>query len=233
MQITTTAAMIKAYAILFALLATGCASVPVPRMEDPQTSAIGIQVETQAPAGIFSHKPDRIFFVRIDGEGNIEQNQVIPSNFAKDGRIYLLNAKPGKYAAVAAFRSQAGLPLAPASQPGVSVSVTVGKTGYTTYFSKELIEATKVDVGRGEVAFMGSYVVKQSVGLTDAEPIQNHYAELIAPGSSKSGFGHLLSGDYHYRGAISEAKRDRDTRTEFLRKSKDDLAEGGWGQIFR
>ncbi|MBI1887095.1 MAG: hypothetical protein HYS19_01780 [Nitrosomonadales bacterium] len=225
--------MKKAYAILFVLLVTGCASMPVPRMEDTQTSAIGIQVEAQAPVGIFSNKPDRIFFVRIDGEGNIEQNQVIPSNFAKDGRIYLLNAKPGKYAAVAAFRSQAGSPFAPAPQPGISVSVSVGKTGYTTYFSKELIEATKVDVGHGEVTFMGSYVVKQSVGLTDAEPIQNHYAELIAPGSSKSGFGHLLSGDYHYRGAISEAERDEDAKTQFLRKAKDDLAEGGWGQIFK
>lgn len=225
--------MKKAYAILPVLLVVGCASMPVPRLEDPQTSAIGIEVETQAPVGIFRNKPDRIFFVRIDGEGDITQNQIIPSNFARDGRIYLLNAKPGKYAAVAAFRSQAGAPFAPAPQSGVSVSVSVGKTGYTTYFAKELIEATKVDVGRGEVVFMGSYVVRQSVGLRDAEPIQNHYAELLAPGSSKSGIGHLLSGDYHYRGAVNEVKRDSDARTEFLRKAKDDLAEGGWGQIFK
>jgi hypothetical protein len=225
--------MKNVYAISLVLLIAGCASVPVPRVDDPQASVIGIQVETQAPVGIFSNKPDRIFFVRIDGEGDIMQNQVIPSNYAKDGRIYLLNAKPGKYAAVAAFRSQAGSPFAPAPQPGVSVSVSVGKTGYTTYFSKELIEATKVDVGRSEVAFMGNYVVKQSVGLKDAEPIQNHYAELLAPGSSKSGFGHLLSGDYHYRGTVNEAKRDSDARTDFLRKAKDDLAEGGWGQIIK
>lgn len=225
--------MKTSYAILSVLLVAGCASMPVPRMEDPQTSAVGIQVETQAPIGILSQTPDRIFFVKLDGEGDITQSQVIASNFAKDGRIYLLNAKPGKYAAVAAFRSQAGLPFAPAPQPGVSVSVSIGKTGYTTYFSKELIEATKVDVGHGEVAFMGSYIVKTSVGLRDAEPIQNHYAELLAPGAPKSGFGHLLSGDYHYRGTISEAKRDKDARTEFLRKANDDLAEGGWAQIFK
>jgi len=225
--------MKKAYGILVALLATGCASTPIPRMEDPQASAIGIQVETQAPVGIFSNNPDRVFFVRIDDEGGITQNQVIPSNYAIDGRIYLLNAKPGKYAAVAAFRSQAGSPFAPAAQPGFSVSVSVGRTGYTTYFSKELIEATTVDVGRGEIAFMGSYLVRQSLGLTDADPTQSHYAELIAPGTSKSGLGRLLSGDYHYRGAIREAKRDEDTRTEFLRRSRDDLAEGGWGQIFK
>ena len=222
--------MKKVYVILSILLITGCASMPVPRMADPQASAIGIQIKTQAPIGIFSNKPDRIYFVKLDNEGDITQNQFAPSNFAKDGRIYLLNAEPGKYAAVAAFRSQAGSPFAPAPQSGVSVSI--GRTGYTTYFSKELIEATKIDVGRGEVVFMGSYVVNQSVGLEDAEPIQNHYAELIAPGSSKSGFGHLLSGDYHYRGMVSDSKRDSDARTEFFEKARDDLEEGGWGPIF-
>lgn len=225
--------MKKAYAILSVLLIAGCASMPVPKMADPQTAVVGIQIETQVPIGIFSQKPDVVYFVKIDNEGDITQNQVIPSNFAKDGRIYLLNARPGKYAAVAAFRSQAGSPFTPAPQPGVNVSVSIGKTGYTTYFSKELIEATKVDVGPGEVVFMGSYIVKQSVGLTDAEPIQSHYANLLAPGSSKSGFGHLLSGDYHYRGAVGEAKRDNDARTEFIKKARDDLAEGGWGPFFK
>lgn len=207
------------------LLIAGCASMPVPRMGDPQTSVVGIQVEIQAPIGIFSSKPDRIFFVRIDGEDDITQTQVIPSSFAKEGRIYLLNAKPGQYAAVVAFSwRRTGSPF-------------VGKASYTTYFSKELIEATRVDVGRGEVAFMGSYVVKQSVGLKDADPIQNHYAELLAPGSAKSGFVHLLSaalsGDYDYRGTVKAAKRDGDARAQFLSKAKADLADGGWRQIIR
>ena len=225
--------MKKVYAILSVLLIAGCASMPVPKMEDSQTSAIGIQIETQAPIGIINRKPDRIFFVQIDHEGDIRQNQVIPSNFAKDGRIYFLNARPGTYAAVAAFRSQSGLPFGPAPQPGVSVSVAIGKTGYTTYFSKDLIEATKVKVGRGEFVFMGNYVVNQEVGLKDAEPIQNHYAELIAPGSSKTGFGHLLSGDYHYRGTVSEGKRDKAAKAEFAKRSTEDLAEGGWAQIIK
>lgn len=225
--------MKQIYVILSVLLIAGCAAMPVPKMADSQTSIIGIQIETQAPVGIFSNKPDVAYFVKIDNEGDISQNQVIPSNFAKDGRIYLLNARPGRYAVVAVFRSQSGVPFAPAPQPGVSVSVTVGKTGYTTYFSKELIEATKVNVVPGEVIFMGSYVVKQSVGLEDAEPIQNHYANLLAPGSSKSGFGHLLSGDYHYRGMTGEARRDSDARTEFIKRARGDLAEGGWGPILK
>jgi hypothetical protein len=217
--------------VLSLFFVAGCASMPVPKMTDPQASVIGIQVETRAPVGVFSHKPDAAYFVKIDGEGDVVQNQLIPSNFAKDGRIYLLNAKPGTYAAVAVFRSQAGAPFGSAPQPGISVSLRVGKTGYTTYFSKELIEATKANVAAGEIAFMGSYVVKQSVGLADAEPIQNHYANLLSPGSARSGIGNLLSGDYHYRGGASEVKRDENTRKEFTKNARDDLAEGGWGSL--
>jgi len=223
----------KRLCILSVLFVTGCASMPVPKMTEPQASVIGIQVETRAPVGVFSHKPDAAYFVKIDGEGDVVQNQLIPSNFSKDGRIYLLNAKPGAYAAVAVFRSQAGSPFGSAPQPGISVSVRVGKTGYTTYFSKELIEATKTNVAAGEIAFMGSYIVKQSVGLADAEPIQNHYANLLSPGSSKSGFGNLLSGDYHYRGSASDVKRDDNTRKEFIKNARDDLAEGGWESVVK
>lgn len=200
--------------ILTTLLAAGCAVMPVPKMADPQTSAIGIQIKILAPIGIFSNKPDRIYFVKLDNEDDITQNQVIPSNFTKDGRIYFLNAGPGKYAAVAAFRSQ-----------------SVGKSNFITYFSKELIEATKVDVGRGEVAFMGSYVV-QSGNRKYPEPIQNHYSELLAHGSSKRIFGQLWR-NYHYLGTINEAKRDSDVRTEFIKRARDDLAEGGWGSIIK
>jgi hypothetical protein len=170
--------MKKRYAILSVLLITGCASTPIPKIADPQSAVVAIQIETQAPIGIIRQNPDVVYFVKIDNEGDITQNQVIPSNFAKDGRVYFLNARPGKYAAVAAFRSQSGVPFASAPQPGVSASVTIGATGYTTYFSKELIESTRVDVAPGALAFMGSYIVRQSVGLSDAEAIQNHYANL-------------------------------------------------------
>ena len=95
-------------------------------MENPQTSAIGIQIETLAPMGIFTGKPHRVYFVKLDNAGDFKQNQVIPSNFAKQGRIYLLHAEPGKYAAVAAFETKAGSPAGPA-QPDVSFSLAIAK----------------------------------------------------------------------------------------------------------
>ncbi len=181
----------------------------IPHPEDPERSVIGIQIELQG--GILSQKPDSVFFVAMENEGAISQDYVFPSTFANGGRVYLLNARPGKYAAVATFRSQ------------------MNTTGFTTYFSKDLVGATRVDVRPGEAVFMGSYVVHMSTGLKKAEPIQRHYADVLA--RQKAGVSHLLPGGVHYLGALGTAKRNSDARTAFLKHARDDLAEGGWGPL--
>lgn len=145
-----------------------------------------------------------------------------------------MNVPPGDYAAVAAFYTKKAVPAAPA-QPGFSVSVSMGRTSYTTYFPNELVEQTRVSVGKGQLVFAGSYVVSTSTGLSEADPIQLHYAEVIAPGAAKSGIGHVFSfsGNYHYRGSIHESKRDDDAKSEFLLKAREDLAEGGWSALIK
>jgi hypothetical protein len=206
--------------------------MPIPKVEQPESSAVGIAVKTRAPFGWPTEEPRVVFFVRVDNERDIRQPSILRSNYAKDGRVYLLNVPPGEYAAVASFYAKKPIPAAPV-QPGFSVSVSMGRTGYTTYFPKELVEQTRVSVGKGQFVFAGSYVVSTSVGLSEADQIQLHYAEVIAPGASKSGIGHMFSGDYHYRGSIHEAKRDDNTKNEFLMKAKVDLAEGGWSAIVK
>lgn len=133
----------KTCSILSVLFVTGCASMPVPKMETPQASAIGIQIETRAPITRFGNKPELVYFFKADREGDMRQGQLIPSNFARDGRIYLLNAMPGTYTAVVAIG---------ANQAGAS----------RTDFSEDLVGAARVDVRPGEFAFMGSFVVDQS-----------------------------------------------------------------------
>jgi hypothetical protein len=215
------------------LLGTGAAAAQAANADDTQAGVIGIEVELEPPIGMFSQKPDRIYFVRIDAEGELAQHQVIPSSLAKDGRVYLLGAKPGRYAAVAAFRAQAAVPLPFGTATGPGVSVSIGRTGYTTYFAKDLIDTTRVELGSGGFAFMGSYRVKQSVGLQGAEPIQAHYAELISPGASKTGAVQLFGGDYHFRGVALDTKPVADTRTDFLSKAQRDLAESEWRQVLK
>jgi len=180
----------------------GCASIPSP--EDPQSSAIGIRFETHVP--IFGHQPSVVFFVKIENDDDLAQSQVIQSNFAKRGRLYLLNAPPGKYVAVASARWD---------QYGT----------YVTLFSKELIEATRVEVVPGKLVFMGTYFVREPYGMGNADPIQNHYASVLEP--------HLVYFPHLYRGRMQKGTRDDAAQAEFLTESREDFAGSGWREIIK
>jgi hypothetical protein len=179
--------------------------------------------------GIFSAKPDQVYFVKIDGADGLLQQQIIRSNYSKDGRAYLLNARPGTYAAIAVFFTRAGVPAGPPS-PGFSVSVGMGSSGYTTYFPRGLVELTKVTVRENEFIFMGNYVVDQSVGLDGADEVQIHYKNVIAPGATTNTFLMGLSGNVHYRGTLIEGKNDKTSRNEFLLRAKEDLSGSAWAE---
>jgi hypothetical protein len=179
----------------------GCATIPSP--EDPESSAIGIRFETHVP--IFGHQPSVVFFAKIGNGDDATQSQVIRSNFARRGRLYLLNPPPGKYVAVASARW---------NQYGT----------YLTLFSKELIEATRVEVVPGKLIFMGSYFLREPPGMGSAEPIQNHYAEVLEP--------HLYW-VHLYRGRMQKGRRDEVARAEFLAESSQDFAGSGWEEIVR
>ena len=201
-----------------AMFLSACASAPPPRPHNPEGAIIGIVVDIRAPVRLFHGHPDRVFFIKLDDEHGLFQNQVIPSSYTSGGRVYLLNATPGRYAAVAAFDVKPGTPY--------SRALT-----YTTYFAKDLIEDTEVTVGPNEVVFMGSYVVDDSVGLGGADELQQHYAELIAPGIPKSGLLNILSGEYQYRGSIHDRKHDAESKNSFLKEAKVDLAAAGWDSV--
>lgn len=203
-----------------AIILGGCAAIqPIPEVSHPQSSALAIDVDT----------PGLIYFARIEGEDGLLQQQIIRSNYRKDGRTYLLNALPGTYVAVGAFVPGAGVP-AGAAPSGFSVSVTMLRSGYTTYFSKELVEHTKVTVREGEFSFMGSYVVDRSFGLDGADEVQTHYKNVIAPGAPSGIFLMSLIRDYHYRGTMLERKSDELARNIFFRNAKDDLAGSAWAE---
>lgn len=186
-----------------------CAPQPIPDPIQLQSSGLGIQVTFKGPVGIFSNSPNQVYFAKVDLDGGILQQFVIRSDYVKGGRAYLLNAPPGTYAAVAAFFSR-------------------GRKSSTTYFSQDLAEQTKVTIGLNDFVFMGSYVVDESIGLAGADAVQMHYQNIIAPGAITVGFLHLIDGVHHYRGTLIERKNDEQTRNEFIRKAKEDLAGSGW-----
>jgi hypothetical protein len=172
-------------------------------------------------------------FVRLEGNDRSQyiSTQPIASNYNKDGYIYLLNAPPGRYAAVATYRSQAGAPSAPTGTDGGGVTVTFnpGDTDYTTYFSRDLVTATEVTVEPGRIVFMGEFIVDMSTSFKDTDDVQRHYFRLISPGvEDRNEFLGLMSGDYHYTGTLHELTQDEDAHKRFLTATRKNLGEAGW-----
>jgi hypothetical protein len=200
--------------VIFGLL--GCATtLPPPKPLDHQMGGIGISLKTRPPVKIVTQKPDRVYFVKLhEGtESSLIQSSVMASNYVKGDYIYLLNAPPGRYVAVAATRSQ--------------FVVSLGKTDYATYFPKELIKLTEVTVKPGSVVFMGEFIVDQSVGLKGCDDVQLHYYRLLAPGAENR----IMFGDYHYRGSLYRAHQDKAAYDQYLIKAKEHLGDTGWAEF--
>ena len=198
--------------LVAATLLAGCAAnQPIPQMTRQNGAVVAIELNVADPSNIGSHDPVQIYFAKIDNSDGILQQQFIRSNYVKDNRAYLLNARPGTYVAVASlFRS----PVSPAT--------------YTTYFPRGLVEQTKVSVHEHEFAFMGSCIVDSSVGLDGADVVQIHYKNVIAPGAATGLLSMAFSGAVQYRGTLRERKDDVGTQAAFFRQAKEDLKGSSW-----
>jgi len=197
---------------LFAL--AGCAT-GLPARSGPERGGIGISVQVRPPIGlaIFTRTSQRVYFVRVDGEkGLFAQDQFILSNYSADGWVYLLDAPPGRYAAVA------------------SVSSKQGKD-YVIVFSKQLIEATAVTVSPGAMAFMGEYLVDTSYSVEHADTAQRHYLKVIRPSAIIGFTATLPTNVMFYRGSALEAKRDQATEMRFLSTAAGHLQGSEWNGL--
>jgi hypothetical protein len=206
--------MAKIFLTLALLALAGCAT-GLPARSDPERGGIGISVNVRSILGlpIFTRESQRVYFVRVDGEkGLLAQEHVILSNYFADGWVYLLDATPGRYAAVASVSSKQG-------RDDVIV------------FSQQLIEATVVTVSPGRMAFMGEHLVKPSYGVRDGDVAQRHYLKVIGP-SARLGFtSTLTTGVIFYRGSALEDKRDRATEKRFLSTAADHLQGTEWNGL--
>ena len=88
---------------LFIALTLGACSIPIPAPRAANSAAIGISVrEWWAPREWLEEHPEMGYFIRLNESGDITAPvEIIRSNYFREGRLYLLNAKPGRYALVA------------------------------------------------------------------------------------------------------------------------------------
>jgi hypothetical protein len=122
----------------------------------------------------------RVHFARLGDNAKTSTDQewsrqlsatqtVVSSNFADAGQIYLLNAKPGRYVAVAAtFGFASGLALA---------DEAVG------LFPVGLISQTEVVVDPGSMVFAGDFILRYEEGSYHAIHEQLAQALGVSPGS--------------------------------------------------
>jgi len=202
---------LSAALLLLAILLCGCETVPpIPEMTRPESSGLGVEVKI----GWQALPPDKIYFARIDNEDGLLQQQVFTSNHSKEGRAYLLNARPGTYVAVAAY-------------------FVSGYVQTTWYFSQRLVELTKVTVQESGFAFMGSYDLSESMGLGGADNVQTHYKGVIAPDAPTDLLSMTISSNVQRRASLDGYKNDETSRTDFFLRAKEDLAGTKWAGHFK
>lgn len=200
---------------LMTVLVAGCATTqPLPDMTQARSSALAIDVLVKPPMGGGGRDPVQVYFARVEGVDGLMQQTIVRSNYVKDSRAYLLNARPGTYVAVASIFVNPGLP-----------------TSFTTYFPRAVVERTRVTVGEGEVASMGACLLGSSVGLDGADDVQTHYKNVIAPGQATGVLAMSFSGAIHYRGNLIECKSNEQGRRDLLQKVKGDLSGSGWQKL--
>jgi hypothetical protein len=187
---------------------------------EPDRGMIGVRVKVIPPAMIGSSSADAVYFVRIvEDEDRYRAENVIASNFAHGKDVYLLNAKPGRYVAVACMF------VAPASS---------GKG--TVFFSKADIDRTEVTVAAGQVVFMGDLVTGSSTKFNQADPAQSHYARVVTPAESKQGFlGRAMKGSNLYTGQLESLSREESVEREFWSETveKHFREEPPWAALVR
>jgi hypothetical protein len=203
--------------VVFVVLGlVSCATAPAPRPLGPESAAIGISVK------IYQVGPDlsaqQVYLIKLnEGEGLYTQGNFIRSNYVKGGQAYFLNLKPGRYAAVGSHTTFYA--------PWIKRTYE-----YKAFFPKELIKLTEVTVAPGTLAFMGKYVVKQSLSFEDADEAQLHYLHLIAPGAL-TGWSRIFTTKQSYRGLLLEEHRDKQDEIEFLTNAQKHFKDSAWINI--
>ena len=185
--------------LLLSAFAEGRPRLPQP---DAERGSIGLTVKAIPPIKIGKIHAVQVSFVRVlSDEDALNAEYVITSNYSKNRQIYLLNAKPGRYVAVAAqLRAAQGL---------------VGGQQYYVFFSADLIRQTEIEVSADEIVFMGDYVVNTAMKMIDADPSQGHYYRLILPTTAPQGYmKRLFGGIIPYLASLNQVAKDPDAEKE-------------------
>ena len=168
------------------LLLISCASLPPQNPIDENSSIIGIYIEikdmTFVEGRIFQPEPCEIYFIKLNEteDSYLSDNNIIKSNYYKNGQYYLLNAKPGRYIAIAAFQK---LVINNWDSKGNIKDTSINN--YTFYFPIDLIQLTDNNLQLGQIVFMGKYIIYSPFGswygIKNPDKAQLYYGKRFQP----------------------------------------------------
>lgn len=230
---------------------------------DPRHGVVGIAIQLNGWGEWWTRTFPAVYFVKLDEEENPEKpRQLIASTHYSVHRqdyIYLFNAPPGRYAAVAYYweaRDARDVPSINASKNKIFLSLLLAameqandeRKNTALLFSRNLISNTEVTIGPGTVGFMGTYEIDVAKATIDRaadvyklDDLQVQIYTLL----------NALPGIVHFKGHIApfsgwvkswykprawEGKRDRQDEEEFLLNTSSDLqAAGGsaWSAVIK
>lgn len=234
---------------------SGCVSLPPAAPENSMGSILAVSISIKQPIPVFESHIRSVYFVKIEQGGDIiNQKNIIKSNYYNGDCIYLLNARPGRYAAVAAFEKDF-------PESGSQREAGGRASSYNSfYFSSEIIRLSEIEVMPGEISYMGSFTLRKpwSLSFTNADEAQLRFRRRLQPDFADSEkensflkltFGTLCgSADYSVAVSSKELKKDLTSELDFLNKSlhhfkggrlqrilyKKELAAGaGWQHIIK
>jgi hypothetical protein len=195
---------------LFSRKPLSCPGWAPPKPTMPDSAVLGIEVVLRMSL-IRTNSPSMVYFIKLpDGTDAFEQRDLIPANYVSGGYFYLLNARPGRYAVVAAACYSGG----PTHESW-------------TFFPGNLIAVTDKTVSGGSVAFMGSYSVDVIEDLAEIDDAQRHYATIVA--DKEGGTVEALpSGVSFARAARLNERPDSAAEEKFLSPLAQDDRADGW-----
>jgi hypothetical protein len=195
-----------AVAIIIPAILIGCGlpkSLRTPDKIDSSVLAVSIKTITLK---VFKNRQDTVYFVKLDDKDeNLLGVKLIPSNYTRGDYVYLVNAEPGRYAAVASFFQQTD-------------------NTYNSFYDLNTIQNTITVVGPGQIAYMGNIMVDNQLKNIynniehNGDKAQLHYYNLL-----KS----FIYGT-HYCGSLNTIDRSGQLEKEFLIKTKDYFKDSDW-----
>jgi hypothetical protein len=158
-----------------------------------------------------------VIFIRETGSKSNPQSELVLSNYRKGGRIYLLNAKPGPYIAIASLHISTS-----SSYHGQNKFLTKRSLS-VMLFPEEILKASMVNVKPGEFVYMGDFLLNSDNDLDKCDNFQkishSRLTGIIKRAIPKGAKQTYLRAILNKHSSTSE---------KFLIKAKQDLQNTGW-----